>query len=124
LKKILIQQRFFGDVDKYEIKTKLETLSKNDFADQMMQNINRSFGTGRDSEALKNKDGIGRILRSEVMDEKTCGPCSKLDAESISSGGFAPDDPVVDDFLGGPYIDCEGGFRCRGINIYESAEVS
>ena len=122
LKMIIIQQKTFGDVDKYEIKDKLETLSKNDFADQMMQNVNRSFGTGRDSEALKNKDGIGRILRSEVMDQNTCGPCSKLDAASMSAGGFSPDDPIVDDFLGGPYIDCEGGFRCRGINIYESAE--
>lgn len=122
LKKIIIQQRTFGDVDKYEIKEKLETLSKNDFADQMMQNVNRSFGTGRDSEAMKNKDGIGRIARSEVMDEKTCFACSKLDAASMAAGGFDPNDPIVDDFLGGPYIDCEGGFRCRGINIFESIE--
>jgi len=46
----------------------------------------------------------------------TCDECKKIDSKE-----FDPDDPEVQDFIGGGYIDCEGGpERCRGINIFVS----
>lgn len=114
----LIRQRLVGQVASNNLRSVLVDLSQNVFKNEMQETANQTFGIGRASEAMKVKDQIEKVLRSEVMDDNTCSECAKIDG-----GEYDPNDPAVQDFIGGGYIDCEGGpERCRGINIFVKSE--
>jgi phage gp29-like protein len=109
----LISQRKTGVVNTKSLTDTLLALSKNDFKSEMRQAVNQIFGLGRAEEATRRREDIQNVIRSEVMDDKTCGPC-----EGVDGAEFKPTDPAFDAFAAGPYVDCEGGDSCRGINIY------
>jgi hypothetical protein len=109
----LISQRKTGVVNTKGLMDTLLALSKNDFKGEMRQAVNQMFGLGRAEEAMRRRDDIQNIIRSEVMDDATCGACEKVDGAE-----FTATDPAFDAFASGPYIECEGGDNCRGINIY------
>ncbi len=109
----LISQRKTGVVNTKGLTDALLALSKNDFKGEMRQAVNQIFGLGRAEEAMRRRDDIENIVRSEVMDDATCDACGKVDGME-----FKPTDPAFDDFASGPYVECEGGDNCRGINIY------
>jgi len=113
-RKELTRQKNLGIVDTERIRNELTRLSKNDFAREMREKVRTIFGTARDTEAVKHKDQITSVVRSEIMDEDICSECEPIDGKEFQLG---------DDFwrqvAGGGYINCKGGKeQCRGINVY------
>jgi hypothetical protein len=112
----IINQRLVGEVATDRLRERLTSLSENIFKNEMQETANQTFGIGRATEAMKVKDQIKKVIRSEVMDENTCKPCEAIDEQE-----YDIDDPALDDFIAGGYINCEGGpERCRGINIFRT----
>jgi len=50
-----------------------------------------------------------RLIADETLDERTCGPCAKIDHTELPS----PDAAALA-YGGGGYLFCQGGERCRG----------
>jgi hypothetical protein len=117
-RKEMIDQKHTGSVNTKQMKQRLLDLSKNDFKFEMQADVTKIFGLSRAAEAFKNKDDITSITHSEIMDDKTCGPCEEVDG----MGFTGIDDPDFGPFETGQYDQCEGGDRCRGFNIYLGAQ--
>lgn len=75
---------------------------------------NEAFALGRNLEAQERQDEIGEVVRTEVLDENTCEPCSQLDGTVVvlnSPEYFRLMPPNL----------CEGREQCRGFYIYRRA---
>ena len=107
------RQRERGIIDSSSLFQKLTQLVAADTKSLIKETVNTLYGIGRTTEAEQRKDEIGNVIRSELMDENTCKECEKIDGQE-----FKMTDPEANEMLGGPYLKCEGGDRCRGINIF------
>lgn len=58
--------------------------------------------------------GATSAFASEILDSNTCHPCAKLDGKDYKSFTEAREDYPV----GGGYVWCDGGPRCRGTLIF------
>ena len=110
----ILSQKLLNMVNTQRLQDRLSGLSEKSVRNAMAEATNKIFGLARNAEAMKHKEQIEIVIRSEVMDEKTCGPCKQVDGLE-----FSLDSPEADSFLAGPYVDCDGGDNCRGINIFE-----
>lgn len=68
----------------------------------------RVLNFGRHREMQDRKDEIDHYEQSEILDDRTCGPCAADDGKTAS-------DP--EDLPGAPNPDCEGGDYCRGFIV-------
>ncbi len=68
------------------------------------------------------QSGVGgdvRVYASELLDRKTCRPCSTVDGRNYPSMEAARLD-----YPNGQYVGCDGGPRCRGTLVVVSAAES
>jgi len=107
---VVLSQFKQGEINTTAIRSGLERVSDSVFQKEVKKTMNEAFGTGRNVE-LK-RQGVEKIVRSEMLDDLTCSPCLSIDGEiiEIGSANWA-------DVSRGPYAQCEGGDRCRGVNI-------
>jgi hypothetical protein len=113
-RKEMIDQKHTGIVNTTQMKQRLLDLSKNDFKAEMQADVTKVFGLSRAAEAYKNKDDITSIIHSEIMDNNTCSECLGVDGMEFTG----IDDPDFAPFATGQYDQCEGGNKCRGINLF------
>jgi len=111
------RQRERGIIDSSTLFQKLTQLVAADTKMLIKETINTLYGIGRTTEAEQRKDEIGKVIRSELMDSNTCKNCEKIDGME-----YMMNNPEAVDMLGGPYLKCEGGDQCRGINIFIGKE--
>ena len=116
-KKEISRQKALGIFNLERLMEILVNLSKNDFKREMTEATMQTFGHGRTNQAMKYSDQIEKVIRSEIMDRNTCKNCEKIDGEE-----FDINDPFFQRMAGGPFLECEGNFMCRGINIYSVKE--
>ena len=95
-----------------EMQAFIDGLSEKPTADLARKSSSVAYNQGRNAEILSAMTQ-GRsewVIRSEVLDEKTCEPCKSLD-------GFEAVIGSPDFYEFGPPAKCEGGRRCRGFFI-------
>lgn len=80
--------------------------------DLARQTVNAAQGIGRIAAGANLRPTITAIS-SELLDSRTCGPCSDIDGTV-----FATLDEAQAAYPDGQYVDCLGGERCRGQLIY------
>ncbi len=112
----LIRQKLSNLVDKVGLRSLLEKLTKGDTLRKVTEGVLKSFGISRNSTAEK-YDAEIQILRSEIMDGRTCKECRKIDKKI-----FDFSDALWQDVKTGAYTRCEGGMLCRGINLFMKQE--
>ncbi len=82
--------------------------------DLARQAVNVVHGLGRQAAA----NGMGEtplsVYASELLDGATCEPCQHVDGREYIS----LDDAYADYPDAGPYINCDGGDRCRGSLLF------
>lgn len=85
--------------------------------DLASQGVNIASGEGR-SAAAAELPPPANIYASELLDGSTCEPCATIDGTEYDS----VEEAEADYPDSGPYIDCDGGARCRGTLVYVYAE--
>lgn len=75
---------------------------------------NEAFALGRNVEAQARAADIGEAVRSEILDDNTCEPCSSLDGTVVQMNS-------PDYFRLMPPNLCDGREQCRGFYIYRAA---
>ena len=121
-------QRYMGEaLDKYielerqgfsasrivqELEQFLVGLSEKPVADIARKTSAVSYNTGRNAEivAAALEEKVEWVVRSEVLDSATCGPCAGLDNSMFRVG-------TNDFYEFAPPAKCLGGGRCRGFYI-------
>jgi hypothetical protein len=73
-----------------------------------------AYNLGRNLAAQQNEAAIGRVVRTEILDDATCDPCIELD-------GFTTEINSPAYFVNMPPNHCEGREMCRGFYMYEAA---
>ena len=106
----LASQYKSGVLDERGLLSAMERISQNVFNKTTDELAIDSMGLGREVELIK--QGISRVIRSEILDTNTCGPCFDVDGQQFVVGG--PDYHMI---ANGPYSDCDGKGRCRGLNV-------
>lgn len=72
-----------------------------------------AFQTGRETFAEEFRSEIQRVIISEVLDTQTCDSCAGHDGLEVDFGSAEHEAHKP------PYVECEGGPRCRGIEIFD-----
>ena len=85
-----------------------------DIANIADASINKAYSLGRETQAATTS-GIEYAIYSAVLDGNTCGRCSPKDGVSheLDDSNFQTPNPT-----------CEGGDRCRCINIYKTKDLA
>ena len=78
------------------------------------ESTTKSFNLGRNLGAQRNRGSIGRVIRTEILDENTCPPCIGLDGFTTTVG--SPE--YWENF---PPAKCEGRELGRCLYLYEAA---
>jgi len=76
------------------------------------QGVNIASGNGRRRGAEQLPEPA-HIYASEILDNRTCQPCRRIDGREYPTVAAAHDD-----YPDGGYDPCEGGHRCRGTLVY------
>lgn len=116
-KKEVTRQKIASEISLGTLETLLTGLSTGDFSNASSEYIVTVYGAGREYEALQHADQIEYILRSEILDNNICKACKPIDLKEVYS-----DDPLWNKISSGPYTECEGGNKCRGLNLYVTKE--
>ena len=85
--------------------------------DLARQGVNIANGEGRGA-VLGDLPAAVSYTASELLDGNTCDPCSDVDGTF-----YASLEEAEVDYPSGPYVDCDGGSRCRGtlVAIWEES---
>jgi hypothetical protein len=110
----LSQQGLTGDALASGVEDGLRNLSDQPIIDMGRASTAEAFNLGRNIAAQQNIDAIGGVVRTEILDENTCGPCELEDG-----GVFQMNTPEY--FQHMPPNGCEGRERCRGFYMYRGA---
>ncbi len=108
----LNRQGLGADAVAAEMDAFLEALSDKPMQDLARTGSSVSYNQGRSAEILTAGDD-GRaefVVRSEILDSKTCEACANLDSMIVEVGT-----PGYFEFL--PPAKCLGGDRCRGFYV-------
>jgi hypothetical protein len=95
-----------------ELNAFLDRLSDKPVEDLARRSSGVAYNQGRSAEILTASD-MGQtevVVRSEVLDTNTCGPCSRLDGGVYDIGSS-------DYYADMPPAHCLGGERCRGFYV-------
>ena len=87
--------------------------SRDGSVDTARQGVHQAHTTARNQTALDL--GAQSGWASELLDRRTCGPCSRVDGHDYTS----IDDALADYPGFGGYTGCNGGPRCRGMLVWE-----
>ena len=79
--------------------------------DVALQTAHRAHGGGRMDAVSQVPIGTATLYASELLDRRTCHPCSDIDGTAMTEAEAAVMYPL------GQYVECEGGWRCRGTVI-------
>jgi len=115
--KELTRQKISSEIDLPGLELLLTGLSDGDFSNAASEYIVTVYGAGREYEAMQHAEQIEYILRSEILDNRICKACKPIDLKEVY-----PDDSLWNSISSGPYTQCEGGAKCRGINLYVTKE--
>lgn len=77
------------------------------------EGANSAFASGRQAGYEQNKDAIGSVQYSALLDPNTCDACESADGE---------DGETPDDITAVPNPDCGGGDKCRCVHVYVFAD--
>ena len=90
----------------------LETLSDKPIESAARHGSTVAYNEGRDVaiRAAAESGAVQVVIRSEVLDDRTCGPCAQLDGMVIEVGSAEYDELM-------PPAKCEGGDNCRGFYV-------
>lgn len=69
--------------------------------------VGESFNLGRNLEIQRRADEIGSVVRTEILDKNTCGPCRQLDGRVVEVNT-----PEYFELM--PPNKCDGWEQCRG----------
>jgi len=94
------------------IESHLGSLSEGPIESAGSQGSNVAYNAGRDVEAkVAASEGESEwLLRSELLDVNTCGPCRQLDGTLVKIGSAGAEALL-------PPAQCLGGDRCRGVIV-------
>lgn len=101
-----------GVVDKAGLKSTLTDLSDKELIASARYSVAEAFNFGRSIEAEKEKEEIGRVQYSAIMDAHTCSSCGPLDGQE-----WDYDDPRTGKYASGN-PECEGRELCRCVLIF------
>jgi hypothetical protein len=114
-----------GDEVSEAVREHLESLSDSFVRDNLGASLTSAQNTGRVNTMLSGPSAA--LYASEVMDKRTCGPCSTVNGKWIGN----TDDPDIAAkieavYPNGGYRNCQGGVRCRGtiVAVYRPEQVS
>ena len=95
-----------------EISGFLDKLSSKPVEDMARKTSAVSYNSGRNAEILTamDEEKVEWVVRSEVLDSATCGPCASLDNTTFKVGS-------KEFYEYAPPAKCRGGGRCRGFYI-------
>jgi len=111
-----IRQIRKGVLEKEALRNGLEGLSDKELKRTASHSISEAFNYGRSEQASRQKEEIGRVQYSAIMDTATCENCEPLDGEV-----WDYDDPDTDKYAGGN-PDCLGGGQCRCVLVFISKQ--
>jgi len=101
-----------GIVDHDALLKVMNDLSNKELLATASYSVNEAFNFGRSSQAAEDSEDIDRVQYSSILDKNVCLKCEPLDGEE-----WDYDDPRTERYArGNP--DCEGGNRCRCMEIY------
>jgi hypothetical protein len=110
----LTQQGVSGDDLVREMQRGLEAVTDAPVDRAARGAVGESVNLGRNLEAQRRSDVIGRVIRTEILDDATCGPCHELDGTEVEINSAEYLELM-------PPNKCEGREQCRGFYIYEAA---
>lgn len=110
----LSQQGLAGPELAEAVDAGLSALSDTPIAQAARGATTEAFNLGRNIEAQRRSQSIGRVVRTEVLDENTCDPCREMDGfrTEVNGPGY---------FENMPPNHCDGRDLCRGFYLYEAA---
>lgn len=95
------------------VESTVRALGTGTLADVARQAVTRAVNTGRGAAARETPEPE-EVYASELLDGKTCGPCSEVDGRMYDS----LDSALTDYPSGGSYKGCLGKARCRGTLVF------
>jgi hypothetical protein len=110
----LQQQGLTGDELARRLEAELSNLSDTPIEQMGRGSTSEAFNLGRNEAAQELQPQIGRVVRTEILDENTCEPCQSLDGRVVEMNS-----PDYFEFM--PPNFCQGESFCRGFYIYRSA---
>lgn len=93
-----------------EMEAFLGTLSDKPIGEMARRSTAKAFNLGRNLEIQRKADQVAFVIRTEILDGNTCGPCSSLDGAKFEVNSDAY-------FENLPPAQCDGGDRCRGFYL-------
>ena len=93
-----------------ELEVFLSELSDKPVGQLARKSTTVAFNMGRDDEIKSRAEEIAFVVRTEILDSATCGPCAGLDGTSYQVGTDAYEENM-------PPNKCDGGDRCRGFYV-------
>lgn len=102
-----------GDAVAGAVRTHLEGLSPSYLEAQLGGSLTSAQNEGRLATMLAGP--VASLYASEMMDKRTCKPCSRVNGKFLGVTDDISTPARVDQvYPNGGYSDCEGGVRCRG----------
>lgn len=110
----LTQQGVTGKELADRVDAGLMSLSDRPIADAARGASSEAFNLGRNLSAQEAASKIGKVVRSEILDQNTCDYCRAVDGQTVEFSS--------DEYLRlMPPNGCEGRELCRGFYVYERA---
>lgn len=107
----LVAEGLTGDALIKALQRTLDETSERQITDMSRDSTSVSFNGGRNVAVQELKDDLDPfVVRTEILDENTCGPCEKVDGKRVQI-----DSPEYLRYQ--PPALCEGRRRCRGFYI-------
>lgn len=100
---------FVGDALRRELERQAGAISDATWEGIVDGAVNGGWGAGRDAAAQAYTGEIDHVYRSAILDGSTCDTCRAHDGDTWETYDEAP---IM------PDPECEGGDRCRCINVY------
>ena len=100
---------FSGDSLRREIEKQAGAISDSTWEGIVDGAVNGGWGAGRDKGAEAYADEIDYVYRSAILDSATCDTCRGRDGQTW---------PTLEDAQIMPDPECEGGDRCRCVNVF------